>query len=183
MSRHEGWRTLLIALALALLMGGGGLYNLTAVLPTDGAAHAQQETRTLMVYYSLLPRLAVTVLAGGALGLAGALLQRLLRNPLAEPSTLGVSAGAYLALAIVTLFAPGLAARAPEAVTFAGAVVALVDDRAAGAVLVVVEAEIGIVADLAVRLQQKCRCIEIEVLPVGSADVPAQADHDFIQAR
>ncbi|SAH99149.1 iron-hydroxamate transporter permease subunit [Bordetella ansorpii] len=125
MSRHEGWRTLLIALALALLMGGVGLYNLTAVLPTDGAAHAQQETRTLMVYYSLLPRLAVTVLAGGALGLAGALLQRLLRNPLAEPSTLGVSAGAYLALAIVTLFAPGLAARAPEAVTFAGALLAL----------------------------------------------------------
>lgn len=39
-------------------------------------------------------RAAVAILAGAALGLAGALLQRLLRNPIVNPSTLGVSAGA-----------------------------------------------------------------------------------------
>ncbi len=56
----------------------------------------------------LLPRAAVALLAGAALGLSGALAQSALRNPLASPSTLGVSAGAQLALAVATLRAPWL---------------------------------------------------------------------------
>ncbi|SDP62432.1 iron complex transport system permease protein [Rhodoferax sp. OV413] len=117
-----------IAVGLTLALGLFLAFNLSALLPGGSAAGAtseQQNTRMLMVHYSLLPRLAVSLLAGAALGLAGAILQRLLRNPLAEPSTLGVSAGAYLALAVATLFAPGLAAAAPELVTFAGALMAL----------------------------------------------------------
>jgi len=43
-----------------------------------------------------LPRAALAMLAGGALALAGAVFQALLRNPLATPHTLGVSAGASL---------------------------------------------------------------------------------------
>lgn len=125
LSRKAG---ITIVTGLALVMGLAAAFNLSAVMRgglAGGSAPGQQETRMLMVYYSLLPRLAVSVLAGGALGLAGAILQRLLRNPLAEPSTLGVSAGAYLALAIATLFAPALAAAAPELVTFTGALAAL----------------------------------------------------------
>jgi ABC-type Fe3+-siderophore transport system permease subunit len=117
-----------ITVGLALIMGLLTAFNMSALLPgsqTTGPTTAQRETQMLMVYYSLLPRLSVSVLAGSALGLSGAILQRLLRNPLAEPSTLGVSAGAYLALAVVTLFAPRLAASAPELVTFAGALAAL----------------------------------------------------------
>ena len=53
-----------------------------------------------------LPRTAVAILAGAALGLAGLLLQRVLRNPLAEPSTLGISAGAQLAMALATFSPP-----------------------------------------------------------------------------
>ncbi len=43
-----------------------------------------------------LPRVVLGVLVGGILGLSGAVLQGLLRNPLAEPGLLGVSSGASL---------------------------------------------------------------------------------------
>ncbi len=117
-----------IAAALALALGLLAAFNFNSLLTggmAAGSPAGQRETQMLMVYYSLLPRLAVSVLAGCALGLSGAILQRLLRNPLAEPSTLGVSAGAYLALAVVALIAPGLAAGAPELISFAGALAAL----------------------------------------------------------
>ncbi|MFD1333911.1 iron chelate uptake ABC transporter family permease subunit, partial [Methylopila musalis] len=62
------------------------------------------------LFYSVLPRGVVALLAGAALGLSGALLQQALDNPLAEPSTLGVFAGAQLALGAAAAFAPGLGA-------------------------------------------------------------------------
>jgi ferric hydroxamate transport system permease protein len=62
----------------------------------------------ILYYYSALPRLAVALLAGVALGLSGALMQQVLRNPLASPSTLGVEAGAQLALSLAVLFLPAL---------------------------------------------------------------------------
>lgn len=60
----------------------------------------------VILAYAILPRAAVAILAGAALGLSGALLQRLLRNPIADPSTLGVSSGAQLAIVTATLFFP-----------------------------------------------------------------------------
>ena len=50
-----------------------------------------------------LPRLILALLSGGALGLSGAILQVVLRNPLASPELLGVSAGASLAMAVILL--------------------------------------------------------------------------------
>lgn len=54
------------------------------------------------------PRLFTTLLSGAALAVAGVLMQQVLRNPLASPSTLGVASGASFALMITTLFAPSL---------------------------------------------------------------------------
>lgn len=76
----------------------------------------------VILFYGLLPRAAVALLAGAALGLSGLLLQRILRNPLAEPSTLGISAGAQLALALATLYAPALVTHSSPAVAFAGGI-------------------------------------------------------------
>ncbi|MBN9083884.1 MAG: Fe3+-hydroxamate ABC transporter permease FhuB [Rhizobiales bacterium 62-17] len=64
--------------------------------------------RQMLAHYSVFPRIAVALLAGAALGLAGTVCQQVLRNPLAEPTTLGVSAGANLTLAAATLWAPTL---------------------------------------------------------------------------
>ncbi|WP_405063777.1 iron chelate uptake ABC transporter family permease subunit [Kribbella sp. NBC_01505] len=51
-----------------------------------------------VIRYLRLPRTAAGLLAGAALGLAGALMQGVTRNPLADPGILGVNAGAALAV-------------------------------------------------------------------------------------
>ncbi|MET4898289.1 iron ABC transporter permease [Sphingomonadaceae bacterium jetA1] len=58
---------------------------------------------TLVIVEVRLPRLVLALLVGGILGLSGAVLQGLLRNPLAEPGLLGVSSGASLG-AVVALY-------------------------------------------------------------------------------
>ncbi len=57
----------------------------------------------LIVTEVRLPRLMLALLVGGILGLSGAVLQGLLRNPLAEPGLLGVSSGASLG-AVIALY-------------------------------------------------------------------------------
>ncbi|WP_329226545.1 iron ABC transporter permease [Streptomyces sp. NBC_01460] len=55
-----------------------------------------------------VPRVAAAVLAGAALGLAGCVVQGAVRNPLAEPGVLGITAGAGLgAASVVTSGTPG----------------------------------------------------------------------------
>ena len=49
-----------------------------------------------------VPRTLIAIVAGAALGVAGALIQAVTRNPLADPGILGVNAGAAFALAIGT---------------------------------------------------------------------------------
>ena len=51
-----------------------------------------------------LPRVVLALLVGGILGLSGAVLQGLLRNPLAEPGLLGVSSGASLGAVIAIYY-------------------------------------------------------------------------------
>lgn len=66
---------------------------LPALLGADPGSADQTVVTTLRV-----PRTLVGLLAGGALGAAGALMQGLTRNPLADPGLLGVNAGASLAV-------------------------------------------------------------------------------------
>lgn len=98
----------------------------TAVAEAETAAALDR----ILLWSSLLPRAAAALIAGAALGLAGALLQRVLRNPIADPSTLGIAAGAQLALTAALTVAPALLALSREGVAFAGGL------AAAGLVLV-----------------------------------------------
>lgn len=62
----------------------------------------------MIFHYSQLPRLAISLLVGAGLGLVGVLFQQVLRNPLAEPTTLGVATGAQLGITVTMLWAiPG----------------------------------------------------------------------------
>lgn len=70
---------------------------------------------------SAVPRLLVALLAGAALGLSGFVLQEVLRNPLAEPATLGLSAGAQLGVTLALLLLPGLGAGGRMGAALAGA--------------------------------------------------------------
>ncbi|WP_420267671.1 iron chelate uptake ABC transporter family permease subunit, partial [Halomonas lysinitropha] len=105
----------LLALILGSLAEEGlfdGLRALTTVTPASPEA--------LVRHYSWWPRLAMSLLAGGGLALAGVLMQQVLRNPLAAPTTLGVASGANLALMAATLLAPGLLLAGREWVALAG---------------------------------------------------------------
>ena len=70
-----------------------------------------------------LPRTAAAVLAGAALGVAGALIQSVLNNAMASPNVIGVNAGAGLGALLAASLVPGAAALLPGA-AFAGALAA-----------------------------------------------------------
>src|SRR5690348_10232128 len=53
-----------------------------------------------MVWDLRMPRTVIGILAGGALAIAGALLQAITRNPLAASDTLGINAGAYFVVVL-----------------------------------------------------------------------------------
>ena len=53
-----------------------------------------------------LPRILITVLAGMALALSGAILQSVTRNDLADPGIIGINSGAGVAIAVFFLFIP-----------------------------------------------------------------------------
>ena len=83
----------------------------------------------LVVQNNRLPRICTAVIAGGGLGLAGCILQAVLRNPLASSSTLGVSQGATFgaAFAIVVLGMTGTSGIGIPLCAFVGSIaVALV---------------------------------------------------------
>jgi iron complex transport system permease protein len=77
----------------------------------------------MVFLYSTLPRLVMALLCGAGLAASGAILQQVLRNPLASPTTVGVDAGARLALGIVTVFAPTLFAIGRDAVALVGSAI------------------------------------------------------------
>lgn len=82
-------------------------------------------------FVARLPRVLAAALVGASLASAGVVFQALLRNPLATPFTLGISAGAALGAMLVLTFGGALAAAAWATVPLASFV------GAAGAVLVV----------------------------------------------
>lgn len=60
----------------------------------------------LLLHYSIAPRFVGSLLVGAGLTVASTLFQSILRNPAADSSTLGISAGAFLALSFCGIFIP-----------------------------------------------------------------------------
>lgn len=79
---------------------------------------------TVSTIYDLrLPRILIAMVGGAATAVAGVLLQAAIRNPLADPGIIGVSAGASFAAVLVTAFFPMLLFFTPV-FAFAGGLVA-----------------------------------------------------------
>ncbi|GAA3391800.1 FecCD family ABC transporter permease [Cryptosporangium minutisporangium] len=70
----------------------------------DLLRHNDGSSDALIVHDLRIPRTMLGVLVGAALGLAGALMQSLTRNPLAEPGVLGVNLGASAAVVVAIAF-------------------------------------------------------------------------------
>ncbi|KQN56703.1 Fe(3+)-hydroxamate ABC transporter permease FhuB [Erwinia sp. Leaf53] len=98
---------LLPALALILLLINGQQQLDHRLWWQALTAPDEHDVRQMLFHFSLLPRTVLALLVGAGLGVAGTLFQQILRNPLAEPSTLGVAAGAQLGLTLMTLYAAG----------------------------------------------------------------------------
>ncbi|MEE4152828.1 MAG: iron ABC transporter permease [Erythrobacter sp.] len=111
---------LVLALFAALLLGTVPLSPGRVLAALMGGASAGDG---LVVWQIRLPRALAAACVGAALGMSGAALQGLLRNPLAEPGILGVSASAALFASFVLHF--GLAAAHPLVLPLAAVVGAL----------------------------------------------------------
>jgi iron complex transport system permease protein len=108
-----------LILACGLLWGSSELSALQALQAVaDGPGGSDLASH--VVWNIRLPRLLVVALTGAALSASGAALQGLFRNPLADPSLLGISSGASFAAVAWLLLRPELAAFLPVA-AFLGA--------------------------------------------------------------
>lgn len=103
----------LLACGLASLAVGARSIPLGEVFAA--LTHFEGSDAHVIVTELRLPRTAVGLLVGMALGGAGALMQGLTRNPLAEPGILGINAGAALAV-VIAIFVLGVASVAGYAV-------------------------------------------------------------------
>ena len=118
-------------LVLALVAGGVIVINTGIgeypIPPGDvlRAVLGQADPRQEFVVNTLrLPRSLVAWLVGAGLGVAGTILQGLLRNPLAAPDVIGATGGANLAAVAVILFLPWAPLWIVSVAAFAGALVA-----------------------------------------------------------
>lgn len=122
------WLPLVAATALLLWFAAAGQMLPVANWPTLPFDPQGMSLPQILIAFGMMPRGMVALLAGAALGLSGAILQAVLRNPIADPTTLGISAGAQLALVLATILAPGLLTlgRWPVAMSGAGLAALLV---------------------------------------------------------
>lgn len=127
-ARHALRLLALATLVLAALLASIA-FGAAELAPADVLAALRgggAETARTIVLDLRLPRAVLALLVGGALAVAGAVLQALLRNPLAEPFVLGVSGGA--AVGAVGAVVLGWSLRAPWSLpltAFLGALVAV----------------------------------------------------------
>ena len=114
---------LLIATTVVVSLGSG--YSSLSYDRLFATFIGQGTFKEDFVLYSIrMPRIFITLLAGMALALAGAILQSITRNDLADPGIIGINSGAGVAIAVFFLFMPvdpGLFVYLLPAVAFAGA--------------------------------------------------------------
>lgn len=116
-----GIAVLLLVSCIAALLLGSTRLSLAQVI-RDGMAGQFQSLAWRVFYYVRVPRVLGAVLCGSGLAVSGAVLQAVLNNSLAGPSTIGVNAGAGFATLLVMALFPMHTALLPMA-SFAGALV------------------------------------------------------------
>jgi iron complex transport system permease protein len=98
----------LVILLISYLSLNTGVYHLQhSVFSLIGKSAANNQDASIL-WLVRFPRLLAALLVGAGLGIAGALAQALFRNPLAEPTLIGISSGA--AIGAITTVNTGLAA-------------------------------------------------------------------------
>jgi iron complex transport system permease protein len=117
MKLHLGLTALAMALFAGSLLLGAAPLSVSDI--AAGLVAPADRPEAIILREIRLPRALAAFLTGGALGIAGAGLQALFRNPLAEPGILGIGVSASFAAALMIAF--GIAAFLPLAVPLAAA--------------------------------------------------------------
>lgn len=101
-SEHLEYRTFVFLTLVVLLVAGFVIGNATGTVRVDVARifyviiNDDGSTERMVIWNIRLPRMILAALVGANLALAGAILQGVMNNPLADPGIIGVSAGAGL---------------------------------------------------------------------------------------
>ena len=114
---------ILAALAVVSVAIGSAGYSVPEIL--KAVVSPDQSPIKIIVLSLRLPRMILAILIGASLAASCALLQSVMRNPLADPGTIGVSAGAGTAATTILLLFPSLSASVPV-FAFGGAALACV---------------------------------------------------------
>lgn len=102
--RYKQWVTMIVLVILILLACAwsmtSGEYKMSVGTFFKTLFGQGEYTDTLILMEFRLPRMLITILAGAALAMSGAILQSVTRNPLAEPGILGINAGSGFVIAL-----------------------------------------------------------------------------------
>lgn len=106
-ARRVGWTlvTLLVLTAVAVLSVALGSRTVAPTQVWDALFGGATGNDATVVRTMRVPRTLIGLMVGAALGLAGAVMQGLTRNPIAEPGILGISQGAALGVVFAISFA------------------------------------------------------------------------------
>ena len=114
-----GLTLLLIVLAVLDTCSGSVWISPFRLLPI---ANSQSPIANILLHLRL-PKMITAILAGASLSVAGLMMQTLFRNPLAGPYILGVSSGASLGVALVTMVSSGIGYRISDIGVISGAAI------------------------------------------------------------
>ena len=137
-SQRNTMRACMVFLSLTVLFFAAVIWNVNTgsvdisageILKIIFAGDETDKTAFNVIWKIRLPRLLLAALLGGALSLSGFLIQTFFRNPIAGPFVLGISSGAKMFLAIVTIAMNGIFKSMPLALTvvsaFAGSILSM----------------------------------------------------------
>jgi iron complex transport system permease protein len=103
------WVGVLVGVLLGVLAVASLFVGVSDVSPAAVLAGGPGSDAAFLLVVSRVPRTVAVVLVGASLGIAGLIMQMLVRNKFVEPSTTGVSEFATLGMLVTIVFLPGLA--------------------------------------------------------------------------
>lgn len=124
-AKKKGSRIIYTAIVLVVMLivaiGIGSVYISPIETIKTLFGHGQKMSQTI-VWDLRIPRVFIAALVGVNLAISGALLQAVMRNPLADPGVIGVSSGASVAVLLIMLVFPTLGNWIPVAAMLGGTI-------------------------------------------------------------
>jgi iron complex transport system permease protein len=105
----RAWVGVLVGVLIAVLAVVSLFVGVSDVSPVSLLAGGPENDAVFLLVVSRIPRTIAVILVGASLGIAGLILQMLVRNKFVEPGTTGVSEFATLGMLVTMVFFPGLA--------------------------------------------------------------------------